>query len=89
MFKVKKERNKLFFRKANMFFCSCRCSILMNDTVKCDGGLYKSLQAWKDHKLHIEHEVLKAHKISYTGCYWLVVYYRVFVAVCFFLLCVD
>uniref|UniRef100_A0A673ABL7 Sulfatase 2a n=1 Tax=Sphaeramia orbicularis TaxID=375764 RepID=A0A673ABL7_9TELE len=34
-----------------------RCSILMNDTVKCDGGLYKSLQAWKDHKLHIEHEI--------------------------------
>uniref|UniRef100_A0A8C7YTG8 Sulfatase 2a n=1 Tax=Oryzias sinensis TaxID=183150 RepID=A0A8C7YTG8_9TELE len=33
-----------------------RCSILMNATVKCDGGLYKSLQAWKDHKLHIEHE---------------------------------
>uniref|UniRef100_A0A665VKL4 Sulfatase 2a n=1 Tax=Echeneis naucrates TaxID=173247 RepID=A0A665VKL4_ECHNA len=36
---------------------SCRCSILMNETVKCDGGLYKSLQAWKDHKLHIEHEI--------------------------------
>uniref|UniRef100_A0A8C6UHE5 Sulfatase 2a n=1 Tax=Neogobius melanostomus TaxID=47308 RepID=A0A8C6UHE5_9GOBI len=34
-----------------------RCSILMNDSVKCDGGLYKSLQAWKDHKLHIEHEI--------------------------------
>ncbi|KAL6464589.1 hypothetical protein MHYP_G00269060 [Metynnis hypsauchen] len=34
-----------------------RCSILINDTVKCDGGLYKSLQAWKDHKLHIEHEI--------------------------------
>ncbi|KAI4896723.1 hypothetical protein NFI96_024012 [Prochilodus magdalenae] len=34
-----------------------RCSILMNDTVKCDSGLYKSLQAWKDHKLHIEHEI--------------------------------
>uniref|UniRef100_A0A3Q2FN61 Sulfatase 2a n=1 Tax=Cyprinodon variegatus TaxID=28743 RepID=A0A3Q2FN61_CYPVA len=34
-----------------------RCSILLNDTVKCDGGLYKSLQAWKDHKLHIEHEI--------------------------------
>uniref|UniRef100_A0A665VL35 Sulfatase 2a n=1 Tax=Echeneis naucrates TaxID=173247 RepID=A0A665VL35_ECHNA len=34
-----------------------RCSILMNETVKCDGGLYKSLQAWKDHKLHIEHEI--------------------------------
>lgn len=41
-----------------VFFVSYRCSILMNDTVKCDGGLYKSLQAWKDHKLHIEHEVL-------------------------------
>uniref|UniRef100_A0A8D0D8D2 Sulfatase 2a n=1 Tax=Sander lucioperca TaxID=283035 RepID=A0A8D0D8D2_SANLU len=39
------------------FFLSYRCSILMNDTVKCDGGLYKSLQAWKDHKLHIEHEI--------------------------------
>uniref|UniRef100_A0A7N8Y6P6 Sulfatase 2a n=1 Tax=Mastacembelus armatus TaxID=205130 RepID=A0A7N8Y6P6_9TELE len=38
-------------------FVSCRCSILMNDTVKCDGGLYRSLQAWKDHKLHIEHEI--------------------------------
>ncbi|XP_030633346.1 extracellular sulfatase Sulf-2a [Chanos chanos] len=34
-----------------------RCSILMNDTVSCDGGLYRSLQAWKDHKLHIEHEI--------------------------------
>uniref|UniRef100_A0A668AQG4 Sulfatase 2a n=1 Tax=Myripristis murdjan TaxID=586833 RepID=A0A668AQG4_9TELE len=40
-----------------MFCAPCRCSILMNDTVKCDGGLYKSLQAWKDHKLHIEHEI--------------------------------
>ncbi|XP_067302821.1 extracellular sulfatase Sulf-2b isoform X2 [Pseudorasbora parva] len=34
-----------------------RCSILANDTVKCDVGLYKSLQAWKDHKLHIDHEI--------------------------------
>ncbi|KAG7477940.1 hypothetical protein MATL_G00074890 [Megalops atlanticus] len=34
-----------------------RCSILLNDTVRCDGGLYKSLQAWKDHKLHIDHEI--------------------------------
>uniref|UniRef100_A0AAY4D965 Extracellular sulfatase n=1 Tax=Denticeps clupeoides TaxID=299321 RepID=A0AAY4D965_9TELE len=34
-----------------------RCSILMNDSVSCDGGLYRSLQAWKDHKLHIEHEI--------------------------------
>ncbi|KAG7260382.1 hypothetical protein CRUP_003069 [Coryphaenoides rupestris] len=25
-----------------------KCSISMNDTVKCDGGLYKSLQAWKE-----------------------------------------
>ncbi|KAI5612392.1 extracellular sulfatase Sulf-2 isoform X4, partial [Silurus asotus] len=34
-----------------------RCAILANDTVKCDVGLYKSLQAWKDHKLHIDHEI--------------------------------
>ncbi|TSP68474.1 Extracellular sulfatase Sulf-2 [Bagarius yarrelli] len=34
-----------------------RCSILANDTVKCDVGLYHSLQAWKDHKLHIDHEI--------------------------------
>lgn len=46
----------------DIILVSCRCSILMNDTVKCDGGLYKSLQAWKDHKLHIEHEVLLLHK---------------------------
>lgn len=39
----------------NMF--SCRCSILSNATVKCDTGVYQSLQAWKDHKLHIDHEV--------------------------------
>lgn len=36
---------------------SCRCSILANATVKCDTGVYQSLQAWKDHKLHIDHEV--------------------------------
>uniref|UniRef100_A0A671VH32 Sulfatase 2a n=1 Tax=Sparus aurata TaxID=8175 RepID=A0A671VH32_SPAAU len=47
----------MIFSGAVLFFVSCRCSILMNDTVKCDGGLYKSLQAWKDHKLHIEHEI--------------------------------
>lgn len=35
----------------------CRCSILSNATVKCDTGVYQSLQAWKDHKLHIDHEV--------------------------------
>uniref|UniRef100_A0A3Q3AD59 Extracellular sulfatase Sulf-2-like n=1 Tax=Kryptolebias marmoratus TaxID=37003 RepID=A0A3Q3AD59_KRYMA len=34
-----------------------RCSILSNATVKCDTGVYRSLQAWKDHKLHIDHEI--------------------------------
>lgn len=34
-----------------------RCYILENDTVQCDLDLYKSLQAWKDHKLHIDHEI--------------------------------
>ncbi|XP_054629008.1 extracellular sulfatase Sulf-2b isoform X2 [Dunckerocampus dactyliophorus] len=34
-----------------------RCSILTNSTVRCDTGVYKSLQAWKDHKLHIDHEI--------------------------------
>uniref|UniRef100_A0A3P8PJ22 Extracellular sulfatase n=1 Tax=Astatotilapia calliptera TaxID=8154 RepID=A0A3P8PJ22_ASTCA len=34
-----------------------KCSILSNATVKCDTGVYQSLQAWKDHKLHIDHEI--------------------------------
>ncbi|XP_044153419.1 extracellular sulfatase Sulf-2 [Bufo gargarizans] len=34
-----------------------RCHILPNDTVQCDLDLYKSLQAWKDHKLHVDHEI--------------------------------
>ncbi|KAJ8787080.1 hypothetical protein J1605_023112 [Eschrichtius robustus] len=34
-----------------------RCYILENDTVQCDLDLYKSLQAWKDHKVHIDHEI--------------------------------
>ncbi|CAF94091.1 unnamed protein product, partial [Tetraodon nigroviridis] len=40
-----------------------RCSILPNATVKCDGGLYQSLQAWKDHKLHIDHEVKPSERL--------------------------
>lgn len=45
----------------------------MNDTVKCDGGLYKSLQAWKDHKLHIEHEVIlfSVYSVLLKLLYWL------------------
>ncbi|XP_075995945.1 extracellular sulfatase Sulf-2-like isoform X2 [Genypterus blacodes] len=34
-----------------------RCSILSNATVKCDTGVYETLQAWRDHKLHIDHEI--------------------------------
>ncbi|MEE6517419.1 hypothetical protein FKM82_027594 [Ascaphus truei] len=34
-----------------------RCFILANDTVQCDTDVYKSLQAWKDHKLHVDHEI--------------------------------
>uniref|UniRef100_A0A672H8J0 Extracellular sulfatase Sulf-2-like n=1 Tax=Salarias fasciatus TaxID=181472 RepID=A0A672H8J0_SALFA len=34
-----------------------RCSILSNASVQCDNGVYRSLQAWKDHKLHIDHEI--------------------------------
>ncbi|GCC22618.1 hypothetical protein chiPu_0001006 [Chiloscyllium punctatum] len=34
-----------------------RCYILANETVQCNRDLYKSLQAWKDHKLHIDHEI--------------------------------
>ncbi|CAN9515319.1 unnamed protein product [Ophioblennius macclurei] len=34
-----------------------RCSILSNASVQCDTGVYRSLQAWKDHKLHIDHEI--------------------------------
>uniref|UniRef100_A0A8C5CKQ6 Extracellular sulfatase n=1 Tax=Gadus morhua TaxID=8049 RepID=A0A8C5CKQ6_GADMO len=36
---------------------SLRCSILANDTVSCDTGLYQSIQAWKDHKLRIDHQI--------------------------------
>uniref|UniRef100_A0A7N6AYZ4 Extracellular sulfatase n=1 Tax=Anabas testudineus TaxID=64144 RepID=A0A7N6AYZ4_ANATE len=45
------------FNKKSFFKKSDRCSILSNATVKCDTGVYQSLQAWKDHKLHIDHEI--------------------------------
>uniref|UniRef100_A0A672H9F4 Extracellular sulfatase Sulf-2-like n=1 Tax=Salarias fasciatus TaxID=181472 RepID=A0A672H9F4_SALFA len=38
-------------------FVVFRCSILSNASVQCDNGVYRSLQAWKDHKLHIDHEI--------------------------------
>ncbi|XP_074066294.1 extracellular sulfatase Sulf-2 isoform X1 [Macrotis lagotis] len=41
----------------NLIKVTHRCYILENDTVQCDLDLYKSLQAWKDHKLHIDHEI--------------------------------
>uniref|UniRef100_A0AAQ6A5T3 Extracellular sulfatase n=1 Tax=Amphiprion ocellaris TaxID=80972 RepID=A0AAQ6A5T3_AMPOC len=48
---------KPFFKKKHHVL-SCRgCSILFNATVKCDTGVYQTLQAWKDHKLHIDHEI--------------------------------
>lgn len=54
-----------------MSHLSSRCYILENDTVQCDLDLYKSLQAWKDHKLHIDHEVsrwgLSEHPVGGHG----------------------
>uniref|UniRef100_A0A8C6V7K7 Extracellular sulfatase n=1 Tax=Naja naja TaxID=35670 RepID=A0A8C6V7K7_NAJNA len=41
----------------NLIKVTHRCYILENDTVQCDTDIYKSLQAWKDHKLHIDHEI--------------------------------
>lgn len=64
----------------------------MNDTVKCDGGLYKSLQAWKDHKLHIEHEVLIRFSPSFPISHadqWFVLHNKVCVTVYCFLLRLD
>ncbi|XP_035154740.3 extracellular sulfatase Sulf-2 isoform X2 [Callithrix jacchus] len=40
-----------------------RCHILENYTVRCDLDLYKSLQAWKDHKLHIDHEPVAVSRL--------------------------
>lgn len=39
---------------------SRRCSLLTNSSVHCDGELYHSLRAWKEHKLHVDHEVSKS-----------------------------
>uniref|UniRef100_A0A8C6KWA2 Sulfatase 2 n=1 Tax=Nothobranchius furzeri TaxID=105023 RepID=A0A8C6KWA2_NOTFU len=71
-FMMKKFSKKSFFSKKSESGCvdtplhlllcvtrgfPCRCSILSNASVRCDTGVYRSLQAWKDHKLHIDHEV--------------------------------
>ncbi|XP_067410414.1 extracellular sulfatase Sulf-2 isoform X3 [Emydura macquarii macquarii] len=45
------------YMASNLIKVTHRCYILENDTVQCDTDLYKSLQAWKDHKLHIDHEI--------------------------------
>ncbi|XP_077570386.1 extracellular sulfatase Sulf-2-like isoform X1 [Stigmatopora nigra] len=45
------------FSSPNSLKVTHRCSILSNSTVMCDTGVYDSLQAWKDHKLHIDHEI--------------------------------
>lgn len=34
-----------------------RCVILSNSSVSCDSRLYKNLQAWKDHKLTVDHQI--------------------------------
>lgn len=49
-------------------FSTARCYILENDTVQCDTDLYRSLQAWKDHKLHIDHEVSDAVGHAFSVC---------------------
>lgn len=51
-----------------------RCYILENDTVQCDTDLYRSLQAWKDHKLHIDHEVSDVISHAFSVCVFSVVF---------------
>lgn len=51
-----------------------RCYILENDTVQCDTDLYKSLQAWKDHKLHIDHEVSDLNSCMYVICCFILLF---------------
>ena len=65
-----------------------RCYILENDTVQCDTDLYRSLQAWKDHKLHIDHEVSEVISHAFSVCVFSMVFgagrimLTVFVSVC-------
>lgn len=49
----------------NLIKVTHRCYILENDTVQCDTDLYRSLQAWKDHKLHIDHEVSDVFSVCF------------------------
>ncbi|XP_041953864.1 LOW QUALITY PROTEIN: extracellular sulfatase Sulf-2b [Alosa sapidissima] len=56
-FTVPPQTNSNSLALPNSIKVTHRCAILANDTVKCDLGVYKSLQAWKDHKLHIDHEI--------------------------------
>uniref|UniRef100_S4RKB9 Sulfatase 1 n=1 Tax=Petromyzon marinus TaxID=7757 RepID=S4RKB9_PETMA len=40
---------------------TCRCFLLPNSTVQCDVKLYRSLRAWKRHKLLLDEQIEELH----------------------------